>query len=255
MTVCAAHYNRSRQLSNTLKSYLHWYGKDSADWLRLVILDDSSDDPDELRRLLGSFPWPFQTHYVDRRNRKIRNPGIIYNNAVALAEDGLICLTNPECLHLGRVFDHAREKCQPGQYHIYGCRIGRPVAMDFSQYLEAPMAYVDYSTFQGWYQHTSLSCRMLHFCSVLWRGDYERIGGFDPAYDAGYAFEDNDFAEAALKNLAVSMHDRPYVLHQWHPRAQRDEELIALEKRNSDLFQAKWGHGPRRLVKEIRPPS
>lgn len=255
MTLCTSYCNRPRQWSNTLDSLLFWYGQESTNWLRLSIQDDSSDDPKVCRDITARYPWKHTIEYVDRTDRQIRNPGILFNRAVELAEDGLICLTNPECLHMGDVLAVGRREVQAGSYTIFGCRPGRQIAVTFPAYLEQPLAFVDGLVFGGWYQHSSHRNCLLHFCSMLWKADYQKLGGFDPVYDDGSGYEDNDFAEKVLASgMKMVCCDRPYVLHQWHARPERTEALVAAEKVNADIFKAKWGFEPRRFVKARKEP-
>lgn len=246
MTLCTSYFNRPRQWQTTLESLKFWYG--DAPWLRISVQDDSSSDR-LCKGILEHYPWPYKYEYVDRTDKKFRNPSVLFNRAVELADDGLICLTNPENLHMGAILGEARS-FEPGTYTVYGCRPSRQVAAGFGSYIEQPIALIDTLIYGGWYQHTINRNCLLHFCSVLWKQDYVKLGGFDPAYDDGAAFDDNDFAEKVLaSDLKVTVKDRPYVIHQWHERPTPSPELTEAEQVNGKLFLKKWGYEPRRFVK------
>jgi len=245
VSVLMAYNARAKQLRNTLESLKHWHGSDH-DWIEIVLVDDSSEDREESLRILEDFPFRFKWSYSDRKGRHVRNPGILYNGAAADASHEILMLTCPEVLHEMDVLGTIRTDTKDGHYLVFGCRTLKSIPESFSAYLGQPETYVDTSFAQGWYQHSRHRPALLHFCSAITKGDFLKYGGFDPIYDNGAGYEDNDLVEQIVgRRMTIHVIDRPFVAHQWHLRPDNDAMLDILTRRNWELFRLKWGYDPR----------
>jgi len=61
----------------------------------------------------------------------------------------------------------------------------------------------------------------MYFLAMFNKSDIEKINGWDEAFMAGYAYEDDDFGHRWNRaGLPWSYHDEIRALHQYHPRAE-----------------------------------
>lgn len=231
ISVLFAYRDRLPQFRHTLQSYQHWYGP-TLEGVQLIMVDDTPTDSEALPRLLrelGLEGGPHRVVIVQRDGA--HNPGVLYNQAGTLADAPLVALTNPENLHLGPVLQHAQEHWQSGHYLVYGCRALKAIPDRWEDVLHDPDRF-----HASWYQHTQHSARHLHFMTVLATDDFRRIG-FDPAYDDGHAFEDNDFVRRIQEaQLHLDCYDEPAVGHQPHTHHWNAEYT----ERNRTVYAARW---------------
>lgn len=256
LSVLMAYYDRAFQLEQTLASYVHHYGDALQEVELLIALDHATYDDagsqrfSELMAALAAvgarerFARVVPSAFAGRR-QQFRNPGVLYNALAREALADVLVLTNPENLHAEPVLTHILDHIRPNRYLVYGCRASEKRGMWWGDYLEDPFC-LD-SSF--WYQHTRENNPLLHFCSAITAADWKRVSGFDPAYDAGLAFEDNDLVEAILANgMEIHAFDTPFVVHQWHSRdGQRTAEGDNPPEwwKNREHFTRKWGRLPR----------
>lgn len=249
ISVVMAYYDRAKQFAVTLDTYRHWYSYGGID-LEVVVIDDGSPGPlSDVEELLAS-KLPGVPCHVERYERRpggvARNPGPLYNLAVSRATGDVIFLTNPENTHIGPVLAVVDDQIQPNQYMVFAC-LTLGVVESAKALLANPQAHIDRTQIQhGYYQHSRWSNRLLHFGSAIHKADFERIGGFSPAFDAGDAFEDNDLAERAARDLDVVVIDSPQVGHQAHRRHTPTQEAYRM---NHLAFQTLWGRNPGDFVR------
>lgn len=239
LSVLIPYWRRLPQFSVTLESYRHYYPALLANGaLELVVIADTPAD-DELaavRALLDSFRATgavVRLEVVDRSAQRFRNPGMLFNLAAALATAPLLGLTNPECAHLGPVFDHALEHARSRRYLVYACGNTAFIPASFEE------LFCRGNEVAQWYQHTGYSNRLLHFMTVITAADFAAVGGFDPLFDDGLSYEDNDFVERVVAaGLDVLVVDTPRVAHIDHDRGHLLPEGEAI---NHAHFVARYG--------------
>lgn len=239
ISVIMAYFQRPLQLRNTLESYRHFYGSD-LDY-EVVIVDDSSYKHQELLDLLKEFEdIKFVTEYVDRKSRQVRGPGVVMNRAAELASSPILALTNPENLHLGPVLTDAVATVKRGAYRVYACRTLREIPRKFEFVRRDPESFTDKGVMNGWYVHSKHYPRQLHFMSAIHAEDWRMIGGFDPEFDNGCGYDDDDLVESIKHaGLNIEIIDDPHVAHQWHARQHWDFRNATAK--NFELFKTKWG--------------
>ena len=245
ISVVMSYYERPKQLWITLETYRHWYTAWAGSYEVVIVDDDSPTPTEELREALRR-DFPDIRIRLERFVREpggvAKNPGRLYNYAVSeLASYNKVFLTNPENAHLGPVLQVADDRLVPSGYLVFCTYTLGPVTSS-RDLLSNPMQYVDRTQLDhGYYQHSRWMNRLLHFGSAIHRDDYLAMGGFHPAYDAGDAWEDNDFAELCVQTLNVEAIDAPALGHQHHPRhtPQRSAYL-----RNWQAFVNRWGRDP-----------
>lgn len=224
------YYQRKEQLDCTLRGLYESYGDCN---IYIAVDDEDSILPFRLSKhhKIRSFPT------YRNMDSRFRNPAVLFNLLASIAQEDYLVLSNPEVYHLKPVLLHAAQEAQVGRYLVYGCK--NLTGSCLPGFTELGIWDKDFP----WYQHSVHRPAMLHFCSVISREDYWNIGGFDPGYDAGFAWEDNDFVQRVKHGgLEIVQVDDPYVGHQWHERPpQEDPLLIAKIVRNRWYYVSKWG--------------
>lgn len=249
-----AYHDRPDHLRNTLQSCAYYYTGPSVEpfvqpALEIVIVDDSSPDKASLPALCAEFKrFDFKLEYLDRRDKRPRGPGVVYNRAAELADGDLFLIQNPENMHCGPILKHAQANGGDGKYLVYGCRTLHSKPHSFLDGLQNLDNLTHWDVARGWYQHSVHYNRLLHFCSCISANDYRSLGGFDPIYDDGVDFEDNDFIERILQShIKVEAIDDPFCAHQNHGRAHLSLP-IEYHNRNREIFKARFGRGPQEHV-------
>lgn len=244
VSVVLGYYERPSQLKVTLDSYVHWYsGRD----YEFIIVNDGSRIP--ITRMIEDYSKKLNIVYEEIFREVHSNPGPVYNHAVSLAKSDVIFISNPENCHLGDVLGKVEEFALPNRYLCFACATLHTIDL-FSEILLNPRKYINtMDGYNGYYQHSVYSNRLLHFASAIMKDDWNRIGGFSSIYDDGCAFEDNDLVETLIKNdFEFVVFDNPMVAHIPHVRFTVEHLL----EKNSKIFVKKWGFYPRESYDNIR---
>lgn len=240
ISVVMAYHDRPDHLKNTLDSYNYFY-KD-LDFEVIVIEDTSKDAGKSCAKVLSKSGIPFKHECIDRSHKEYRNPGVLYNRAVEIADGEVIHITNPENLHLGPILSHCLDHITDDNYIVYACRTLRLLPPSFHTALSAIEDMTNWDEANGWYQHSQIYNRLLHFASVIKKDTYIRIGGFDPRFDDGVGYEDNDFIRRVKdKCLDVITFDDPLAAHQSHDRGHWSGKGLM---KNCELYQEIWSEAP-----------
>jgi hypothetical protein len=240
-SIICAYFERPQQFENTLQSIEYHYA-DMLDQVQLVVIDDSSRNVLSAERVLREYKVQYKVKAVDRRSRQFRNPGVLYNMAAEIADSELLLLTNPENIHCGNLITPALKVHKKNQYTVFGCRTLRTVPSSFNTFNRDIDAWTNWGEVDGWYQHSHIYNRLLHFASFITKDDYTKIGGFDPVYDNGLGYEDNDFIEVVIREgMNIWVVDDPFVAHQPHSRAMNKMGF----ETNHKIFIDRWGYEPR----------
>jgi len=240
ISIVMAYHNRADLLRTTLESYELLYS-DIKDSIEIVIVDDSSDDREELTAVLADFSFEFKTDYLDRKDKAIRNPCVPYNMAIKMAEGEYVNLTNPENAHLGHIVQDALARACEDKYLIYACMNLKVKPEDYASLKGHLGRYVEPDPSQAWYQHSKYSNRLLHFCSVINRKRLLDIGGFDERLADGSGYDDNDLIQTVVgSGMEIENIDYPYCAHQPHSRNWDQDSTMY----NLTIIKDKWGFFP-----------
>jgi len=240
VSVVMGYHNRASLLRRTLESYEHHYS-DIRDQIELVIVDDGSANRDELPALLQEFKFKFKTYRLDRPGAGSRNPCIAYNKAADMASGDLINLTNPENIHLGPIIKDAIGLAKEGTYLVYACLSLNRSPKKYSDLPRNLSRYVDGNVIDCWYQHSVYNNRLLHFCTFIERGEFEKIGRFDERFAGGSGYDDNDLAQTIVsRGIKINYRDEIYCAHQPHERNWDQESTF----KNLGVICEKWGFFP-----------
>jgi len=203
-------------------------------------------DKDEVNRLAGIYAYYSKLFpigvdkasiYSDDKFKYNGNPAPYFNILARRAEGKYLVITNPECAHISNVLNEFDKLDLDKNYYVCACATG--AAVNVSKY--GPVIVQ-----QGeWYQHTQHRLHGgFHFCSVLKKETYMRIGGFDEMYTAGLGYEDADFIDTIRMNgILLEPRDEIVVCHINHPRPYCPDwsEFVRKNNINKELYNRKWG--------------
>lgn len=224
ISVVMPYWQRQQVLLQNLSNYRLLYPDED---LEIVIVNDGSP---EWPKIGDDYPWPVRLIELPPKTHAL-NPCFPLNRGVAEARGEVILLTCPEVIHRAPILKGMREKLES---------LG-------------PKGYVSAACFGGtwWYSHSTLMPppevvgRMpmpegaaLHFCSMLYRGFFDQVGGFDEQYRAGAGYEDSDFLWSLHKHGAkFAICDDLITDHLSCPRC---EWPAGGAERNLAIFESKW---------------
>ncbi len=193
--------------------------------MEIVLVDDGSPVPYVPP---SGLPWPLRVIRLPRKPGPLC-PCAPFNRGVAEARGEVIGITNPENLHTRPVLQEmlAELAGRPKAYVMAGCRLGKT-----------------------WHAHRTVAGAVVcgvpmprngvfHFLTMMHRGLWDAVGGFDEDYRDGAGYEDPDLllrlqragAEFVLRDDLVVEHVRDGARAKWRP------EQWA---RNKKLFERKW---------------
>lgn len=237
ISVVMSYYKRPEHLKVTLESYNYFY-KD-LDFEVIVIEDSCGDSGKECKQVLSESGIQFKHEVIDRSGQKYRNPGSLWNRGVEIATGDIIHITNPENLHVGPILTHCLDYITRDNYLVYACRTLKIQPYSFEQTLINLDEMTNWGEAMGWYQHSVIYNRLLHFASVISKDLFLSIGGFDSRFNNGVGYEDNDFImRIKSKNINVLTFDEPFAAHQMHDRGHWKGEGIRI---NYEVYKSIWG--------------
>lgn len=208
-------YYRRRELHNTLVSFLHHYG--GREDYEVIVIEDDKNISEEVEHnalldIINSFSPQINIRHIEANFKDSFAPCRLFNMGAKAAIGDFLVLTNPECFHLTNVlegFDQELSK-DPNIYVIAAC-----INVSYNGIINK---FEDFKyKIICWYQHSKHRNRKLHFCSVISKRLYNKIGGFDEGYASGFGREDVDFfATIVAKNITVITKDNIIVIHVNH---------------------------------------
>jgi len=212
-SIIMPYYDRP-ELRFTLDSIAHYYSyrKD----IEVVIVEDSKNfSSDLLHNTLLGYIKDYENkvsilHVVDPKESFC--PPSKYNIGVKMAAGNIIMITNPETPHNFDLFEKLDKEDLTSKYIICGC-VSVKLKRDRGDYFKS-----DFEFFQ-WYQHSVHRNVRYHFCSVISKDNYNKIGGFDERYCAGFSFDDDNFLKRIENSsLSIEARDDLFVSHIEHDR-------------------------------------
>ena len=222
------YYNRAEQLHNTLVSFVRFY-RNRKDF-EVILIVDSKQIPMmlcDLNRTVDIFSEELVIKLYKGDSRRIYNPVTAFNIGVTYSSGEYLILTNPECEHEGDILcelDSIYNKNSP--YVVCGCK---SLKKDRS--------------FDRWYQHSKHRPENYHFCSVITKEDYNKIGGFNEDYAEGYGYDDNSFRDRVWNSgIPFVVRDDLVVLHQFHEKVKSSDWRSRLD-RNKKLYEKEFANG------------
>lgn len=224
-------YYKRPELRFTLDSYTEYYRH--RDDIEVIVVEDSKNyDSEEMHGQL----LEILKIYEDRISIVLLNDpkpsycsAAKYNLGVRTALGSHIMITNPETPHNFDMLQHLDEIDFTNTYIVCSCA-SVTVLEDRGNFFNSDLG------FSQWYQHSEHRNAMYHFCSVISKENYNKIGGFDERYCRGYCYEDDNFVKRVQKHgLSIVTRDDLYTYHIEHPRdyslsAEEREDLIHINR-------------------------
>ena len=231
ISIVMAYHNRRRLLCNTLESIRsYWPGGTENE---IIIVDDASDDAHDINDLKEIYDLNIEVIKLPKEEKTWINPCIPFNIGFANANNEIIIIQNPECIHQGNITEYTLNNIEENTYLNYACysinkfltfvinntQISTDNIFESVNEIISPLVNdrVPDNGENGWYNHSIHKPYMLHFCSAIMRKDLYDLGGFDERYANGLGFDDNELIERIRKKqMAIETIDDPFVIHQYH---------------------------------------
>ncbi|MHA1360644.1 MAG: glycosyltransferase family 2 protein [Candidatus Helarchaeota archaeon] len=230
-------YYRKPMIHNTFVSFLyHYAGREDYE---IIVMEDRKNIEEEnehefLVNTIKNFSPSLKIKHLETTFKPSYAPCRMFNVGAKEASGKFLILTNPECLHLTNIlggFDLVLSK-NPNLYVI--------AAVLNADYNGNINKFEDFRyQMINWYQHSKYRNRRLHFCSVLSKETYNRVGGFDEGYASGFGREDVDFLRTLIVNkVKVITKDNIIAIHMKHPPIPDMKRLWTVNK----IYYAKKWH-------------
>lgn len=215
VAVCMPYWRRQRELDRSLLAYRSVYPHRD---LEISICDDGSPTPVYAPGCL-----------VTTLPKKLKglNPCVPMNAAVRASTAPIVVLTNPEIEHLDDVFTDMLERLVDENTYVTATCYdvgGMLLAGDGVDYRKNGRLPVPPGAH-------------FHFCAMLHRSLFDRVGGFDEIYRDGRSCEDADWLWK-LSQYGARFVTSPRVV--WHYRT--PHEYAGTAERNAAILTSRWGH-------------
>ena len=236
-SVLIPYYKRYEHFKVTLISFLTLYG-DRND-VEIIVIEDyknyiDDNEHNKLLSLLSEFNQLNIIHLINNINTY--NPCLAFNLGVNKSNGKYIILTNPECYHEMNILSGLDSMDLDTNYIVCACKNTREWSFDI---IDDRMC-VNYSIAE-WYQHSTINNRKLHFCSIISKDNYIKIGGFDENYSKGIAYEDDDFRDTVIhNNIPIVCVDDLVCVHLNHDSISTISTAHTLVNLNRDYYINKW---------------
>ncbi len=232
------YHMRVQQLTNTFRSFLYHDYQDRKDFEVVVMEDvknlDSKVEHELLLKLADQYGKFFDIRVVTSGSERCFNPSALFNEAAEAAHGKFLILTNPECMHKTNIlkgFDEELDK-NPDAYIVAACIGADDCLLSVDQMLAAD-GY--------WYVHSEIRNIRCHYCAVISKDNYGKVGGFDQTFCKGVCFEDDDWRLSVLKvGIELVSRDDLIVVHQNHSKS-KPRRYLELHNINKRYFLAKHG--------------
>ena len=229
------YYDRAGQLEKTLFSFVNFYSyrKES---FEVIIIEDSKNVKDnkkhnDLLNTLKKFYSLLNIKHFLHKGPETVNPVRLFNIGAKASFGEYLIITNPECVHsvdILKGFDEEFDKNKE-VYIVCSCE-----SLDKE------------NNHHRWYHHSEFKNTCYHFCSVLLKETYFKVGEFDEEFNGGYGFDDNAFRDnLIINNITFILRDDLKVNHLYHPKV-RPSNYKELLKINKKLYETKYNKVKRR---------
>lgn len=231
-SILIPYYKRALQLQSTLKSFDHFY-RDRNDVEIILIVDNKNNNQDmeNLETVLRVFN-NLNIKRVAGIKGESFSPAANYNLGLIASLGEFLILTNPEAMHSINILKSIDEELEKSKDNYIVCSCLSVT----SKYI--PVEKLG-SVSGKWYQHSNYRNTGCHFCSVISRENYKKIGGFSEEFSVGVGFDDDDFRNKVKQaGIPFVYRDDLVTLHLFHEQASSDMDKF---RHNQALYYAKWG--------------
>jgi glycosyltransferase involved in cell wall biosynthesis len=250
ISIVTAYYNRRKLFYNTLKTIEQSKYKDLVE---IVVVDDNSNDNNRIDDFPNLFKLDIKVIRIEVKDKWWTNPCIPFNIAFKAAQNDIIIIQNPECMHFGEIIEYTLNNIKDNMYLSFGAysvdnynqeRINKvnfdspsmknQIGKIISPLRDGPLLA---DGTNAWYNHSKWRPLMLHFCNAIMKKDLDDLGGFDERFGAGFAWDDNELIWRIknIKKMNCVIADRPFVIHQFHGTSNYGNNQLLFAK-NAELY-------------------
>lgn len=244
ISIVMAYYNRMPQCITTLDTIQRSEAKHQTE---VIIVDDGSDAEHDVSKVVDRYSFTIRLWRVRSGCKSWRNPVVAYNYGISKAQGEWIILQNPEVCHLGDICNYVATQANPNKYYAFQVFATRsPTETQLVTDHITDMAWISSQLgkqIQGqWYCHHRYRAKAYHFCTAIHRTKLDLVGGFNPSFQNGIDYDDDEMLCRISRVCSVVFVTDAKLLgiHQWHPSFsyQGDRQQISqLQARNRSLFQ------------------
>lgn len=189
-------YCGKSKLRFTLDSYVEYY-KDRDD-VEVIIVEDSKNR-EEFRDILKQYNTRIPIITI-KDPKKSNSSSSKYNRGVGIASGSIIMLTNPNTPHNFDFLEKIDEIDLNNKYLILACaRVD--ILNDRGTFFNSDIG------FRAWYQHSIHKNTMYHFCSVISKKNYEKVGGLS---EKSTSVNEDFLREIKRNDIVVETNDDMY---------------------------------------------
>lgn len=234
ISICMTHFNRKKQLLNTLNSIQRQ--QNAKELTEIIIVDDVSDTPltyDDLKYL----DLDIKLITIDTKNKWWINPSVAFNIAFSLIHGKRAIIQNAECLHKTDIIDYVMKNLNTNDYIAMSALALTKKSSDDINF-DSNIDSIDTNE-SIWHCHSIHRPEALNFCTALFTEDLIKIGGFDMNFAEGIWFDDNFFLDKIKRNgMRVKIEDSQLVYHQWHEDSWvKNNDFHFLKNKNEIIYK------------------
>ena len=216
LSIVTSYYNRKDLFLKTLSSIEE---SSRTDEIEMIVVDDGSDENHRLEDITNNYSFPIHLIRQEADDKDYINPCVPYNLGFAKAKGDLVLIQNPECYHVGDLVSVAMENTTDSNYITFAAyALSKEDTENLgSADINLQNKVSNGGQEDGWYNHSVINPRPLHFASCITKKNLDELGGFDEAYAQGIGYDDDELLmRIKHKGLKVEIFDSPLVLHQNH---------------------------------------
>lgn len=225
ISVVMPYWKRLAVLEANLSSYEDFYRNED---IEIIVVDDGSGE------LKPNWNYGPMVSVLRLPLKDVAlNPCVAFNEGVRESTGDIIVLTNPEVIHRFAILSDMQERLE---------QLGE------NGYVAAACWCASQKM---WYCHSTLQPKDedvgrakvpkgagYHFCSMMYRKLYDRVGGFTEDYRQGQGYEDNDFLwKLEFERTKFLICDDLITDHYDCPRTQWPKGGA---ERNKAIFESRW---------------
>lgn len=230
-SVVMGYYNRKSQVIRTLDRFKETYGPSAGAGsdkynYEVIIVDDNSSPEHTLDDIVANYDFPIRYIKISKEEKGGRiNPCSVYNKGFRAAKGRVVVIQNPECIHVGNLFEYLKHNLGDNDYKAFSCY--NCTSNELTQELLGDMSLINDPGFTQrnkvcWYNHPQARPVHYHFCAAMTNDNLKVLGGFDEAFAEGAWYDDNEIILSIEKNLRATIEtvdpSKGFVVHQWHAR-------------------------------------
>jgi glycosyltransferase involved in cell wall biosynthesis len=214
LSICMTHYNRKKQLLNTLRSIEYQVG--AKELTEIIIVDDVSETALTYSDFDG-IDLDIKLVSIHTKNKWWINPCVAFNAAFNFIHGKRVIIQNAECMHVTNIIQYVIDNLKMGQYIAMSAL---SLTRESTENIKEGVAISDIDLSGAeWYCHSEYRAKAFNFCSAIYAEDLIKIGGFDNRFSEGIWFDDDALLISIEKaGIEIKIEDNQRVFHQYHDK-------------------------------------